>query len=214
MAFLDFVNNTQYKTVNSEQDLAELLLADLIDLKEVYFVEQRVLKDTIEAQDRLNKGYVSMDKAAENQDFVYLLESQSRKEISQTVKGDFLPVEDVQIIGKRYGADYILHGTMDFLGSQKEIKTDLVPLLGVEKTKFKIIAVGTLRVIDARNGEVVWVCRDKGISIDRHYSSDKLSIGYTSFSEPQVTEALIDLSKNLAKNMKKSIKDKKLALKK
>lgn len=213
MAFVNFVNNTQFKQMAPEKIFSELLMSELINFQEIYFVEQNILNESLEAQDRLNKGSASMEKAAESGDFAYLIESQERKEVSQTVKGDFLPLDDVKFIGEKYGVDYILHGTFDFIGAKKEIKTDLVPIIGVEKLKFSILALGTVRIIDVSNGEVVWVYRDKGIANDRYYSSKIVKYGTKDFNTAMVDEAMLKMTQNIAQKLNACLKDKSLILK-
>lgn len=212
LAFLNFVNKTQYKQMAPEKIFSELLLSELVNFQEIYIVEQRILDESLEAQNRLNKSSSSMEKATDSGDFAFLIESQQRKEVSQTVKGDFLPLEDIKFLGEKYGVDYILHGTFDFIGSKKEIKTDLVPIIGVEKTKFSVLALGTVRIIDVSNGEVVWAYRDKGVANDRYYSSNAAKYGTTGFNTAMIDEAMTKMTQNIAKQLNACLKDKSLVL--
>lgn len=214
VAFLKFVDKTPYTKLNTGNIVSELLLNELIGFESINIVEHGIIQEALEVENRLNKDQTSMSAAAENNNFAFLLESQNRKAISETVQGDFLPVDDIKFIGDKYGADYILHGTIDYLGSRKEIKTDWVPIVGLEKTNFVLDITSTVRLINIKTGEVVWVHKEKNTSKDRKFDIGSLSAGADKLNATLYDELLAKVSQNMAKALSKDIKSKKLVLRK
>lgn len=214
VAFLRFVDNTKYTNIHTGAIVSELLLTDLIDNPYIKIIEHGVMNDAIEAEGKLNNDALLADNAAENEDFAYLIEAQQRKDISKTVRGDFLPIEDVQVLGNKYGADYILHGTIDYLGTSETINSDLVSVIGLEKTTFSLIVVATVRLIDTQTGEVIWAYRKQGASKDKKYDTSIISIGVKGFNATLFDEAIEKLSKCFAEQLQKDLETKKLILKK
>lgn len=214
IAFLQFVDNTQYSQLNTRNVLSELLLNELIELDDINIVEHGVIKEALEEEKYLNNDNTLMNNAAENGDFAFLLENQKHFNIDSTNPGDFIPLDSVKRIGDKYCADYLLHGTINKLGTEEEIHTELMPIFGLQKVKLYLTAEATVRLIEVKTGRVVWICKSIGVGKERKYDAGIISAGVDGFSATMYDEALADSARNIAKELNKAIEEKRLILRK
>lgn len=214
IAFLQFVDNTQYSQLNTRNVFSELLLNELVELNDINIVEHGVINEALEEEKYLNNDNTLMNNAAENGDFAFLLENQRHFNIYSTKPGDFIPLDSVKRIGNKYCADYLLHGTIDKLGTEEEIHTEFMPIFGLQKVKLYLTATTTVRLVEVKTGKVVWICKSIGVAKDRKYDAGIFSAGADGFSATMYDEALADSARNLAKELNNAIEKKQLILRK
>lgn len=212
IAFLQFVDNTQYSKLNTKDIVSELLLNELVELDGINIVEHGVIQEALEEEKYLNKDSSIMENAAESGDFAALIENQNIVDISYTKPGDFLPLDSVKLIGDKYFADYILHGAINYLGTEEEVNSDLMPIIGLQKIKFSLAATIVVRLVDVQTGQVVWICKSTGVGKSRRYDAGFIHAGASGFNAAMYDEALAVAAQNVAKELEASIKNKKLIL--
>lgn len=214
IAFLQFVDNTQYSQLNTRNVFSELLLNELIELNDINIVEHGVINEALEEEKYLNNDNTLMNNAAENGDFAFLLENQRHFNIYSTKLGDFIPLDSAKRIGEKYCADYLLHGTIDNLGTEEEINTELMPIIGLKKVDYYLTATATVRLVEVETGKVIWLCKSCGVAKDRKYDAEIISAGADGFNATMYDKALAESAHNIAKELDKFIKDKRVVLRK
>lgn len=213
VAFLQFVDRTPYQQLNTGNVVSELLLNELIGLDEINIVEHGIIKEALEEEKNLNNNSSRRAEAAEKGDFAMLLENQRQFNIGSTKVGDLIPLNSVKRIGDKYGADYLLHGTIFKLGTEEE--TEVVPVFwGIQKTKLYLTATAIVRLVEVETGQVVWIYQGTGKAVDRKYDAAIVSAGAEGFNATMYDKALAECAQVIAKELDKNIKGKRLVLKK
>lgn len=211
IVFLSFSNNTKFPNINSQEILSEYLFSRMIDLQEFQVIEHSDDAEVEEIEQRFNINQDKIEEAASNNDFSYLYSAYDNN-INQKQVGQSLPARDIQLIASKYNADYILHGSVDYLGTDVEVDTSLVRVIGIEKTKPYLIAVATVRIIDALDGRVIWTCVTYGKSKDHLYSYKGFSAGTGELHEQLFYDAIDKTSENIVGQLEQDLQSKRLQL--
>ena len=213
VVFLTFSDNTEYKQIKSHEILSEYLLSRMCELSNFNVMEQGVDIEVFEIEKKLNVDNDNIKEAKEKDDFEFLMNAHENS-IHKKQAGQFLPEEFITKIGKKYNADYIFHGSVEYLGADVEVDTSLVPIIGVEKTKPYLIAVAFVRLIDATNGQVVWTCQAFGKAKDHLYTGKGIRLGTGELNSQLFYEAIDKTSEEIIKLLQKDLKKGRLVLKK
>ncbi len=165
---LRFVDNTQYSKINTAKMASELLLTELFDCQYLALVERYPVEEALNAEDRMNVTEEKKWEAVDNQDFEYLFQMKEN-DMNKKGRGDFVPKEVTKVIGEKYHAEYLVHGTIEFLGTGIATDETLKYFTGISRTTPYLTAGIAVRLIHANTGEVVWAKRIRGISKDSYF---------------------------------------------
>lgn len=168
VVFLKFADNTKYTEINTAGMTSELLLTELADCKYIALVERFPVEDAFAAERRMNATEEVQHEVIGKQDFRFVFNVRDR---NMNIKrcGDFLPSEDTKVIGEKYKANYLLHGAIEFLGTDIITDEGLKYYTGISRTTPYLTAIITVRLIHAKTGEVVWAKSIRGVSKDNYF---------------------------------------------
>lgn len=173
---LGFVDNTLYSEINTAKMAGELLLTELFDCKYLALVERFPIEAELNAEDRLNVTEEKKWEAVDNQDFGYLFQMKDR-DMNKKGCGDFVPKEETRVIGDKYKADYLVHGTVEFLGTGVATDENLKYFTGISRTTPYLSAGIAVRLIQANTGQVVWAKSIRGVSKDNYIEYKGIGAG-------------------------------------
>ncbi len=173
---LRFVDNTQYSEINTAKMAAELLLTELFDCQYLALAERFPVEAALNAEDRMNVTVEKEWEAVDNQDFDYLFQMKER-DMNKKGCGDFVPKEETKVIGDKYKADYLVHGTVEFLGTGVATDENLKYFTGISRTTPYLSAGIAVRLIQANTGEVVWAKSIRGVSKDNYIEYKGIGAG-------------------------------------
>ena len=173
---LRFVDNTQFSEINTAKMAGELLLTELFDCKYLVLMERFPVDSALNAEDRINVTDEKEWEAVDNQDFDYLFQTKERN-MNKKGCGDFVSKEETNVIGEKYHADYLLHGTIEFLGASVATDEILKYFTGISRTTPYLTAGIAVRLIHANTGEVVWAKRVRAISKDNYFEYKGIGSG-------------------------------------
>lgn len=173
---LQFVDNTQYDEINTAKMAAELLLTELFDCEYLALMERFPVEGVQKAENRLNGTEEAKWDAVANDDFEYLFRMKERKMKTKGL-GDFVEKEETKVIGEKYHADYLIHGTVEFLGTGVATDQTLKYFTGISRNTPYLTAGIAVRLIHANTGKVVWAKRINGISKDNYYEYQGIGAG-------------------------------------
>lgn len=212
MVFLRFTDNTPYREMETSYIMDDLLLDRLLSIEAFCIMERSAAEDVLKIEDRLNVTDAGLDKAVAANDFSYIFNA-SNNDLTVKNEGEFIDSEITGNIGKKHHADYILHGSIDYLG--KNSKTIMVPLhsFSFESSTPYLEAVVTIRIIKASTGEVVWVKKEKGVSKDSLVKFRNASWGTGDFYNLLFYEALDKISQKISKALIEDLQSQQLILK-
>lgn len=165
---LRFVDNTQYSEINTAKMATELFLTELFDCQYLALVERYHVEEALNAENRMNITEDKKWEAVDGQDFDYLFQMKEN-DMNKKSRGDFVPKEETKVIGEKYHADYLVHGTIEFLGTGIASDETLKYFTGISRTTPYLTARIVVRLIHANTGEIVWAKRISGISKDNYY---------------------------------------------
>lgn len=211
IVFMTFSDNTAYKKINSPQIFSEYLLSDILDLEEINLVEHSYDENALKLEKRLTSDESIAKEAIAQNDFASMF-TLGENDINQKSVGDRVALGDVQLIGRKYDAGYILHGSVDSLGSG--IKETSALSIGVTERNPYIEAVVTARIVDTQDGKVIWFKSVKGVGKDSYISTKHISAGTSELNSELFYEALEKASKKLVKELAKDLEKGKLKLRK
>lgn len=174
--FLKFADNTKYTEINTASMTSELLLTELTECKYISLVERFPIVDAINAEKKMNATEEAQHEAIEKQDFGFVFNVEERSMNSKR-RGDSLPSDDTRLIGEKYKANYLLHGAIEFLGTDIITDEGLKYYTGISRTTLYLTAIITVRLIHANTGEVVWAKSIRGISKDNFFEYQGIGVG-------------------------------------
>lgn len=120
MVFLTFSDSTPYSEMKTNEIIDDYLLEELLNLKNVRVMERRVIKEALDAERKLSLSAKDVDEVVANNDFATVFAAADNN-LNEKIRGDYVPVKQTKLIGQKYHADYILHGTIEYLGKGKTI---------------------------------------------------------------------------------------------
>jgi len=216
---ITFADRTPYGELHANQIIEQSMLENLMYLPQLSLMEHHALQETLTAEQSLNKPLGSVSETVETGDFQKALEA-TKNGIGRKGAGETVSPAKTRMLGKKYHADYLIHGTIDYLG--KNHHETMIPLPG---SLFSINnpvmeALVTIRIIRADTGRIIWRRQEKGISKDsllRYKGMKKgkntdVTVGTKEFNNKMFIEAMEKISVKIVKAMKQDILDKKLVL--
>ena len=207
IVFLSFEDNTPYSQMKTNEIIEEYLLEKLLDINSVQVMERMVVKEALDAERKLTISFQDIDEVVANNDFASVFAA-SENDLSNKTKSEHVSSKQTRIIGEKYHADYILHGTIDYLGKGKSYMMVPLPKFTVSSENPYLEAWVTVRLIKAETGEIVWRRKEKGVSKDSLYGIKGFTFGTGEFSNQLFVEAMKKISKKVAKDLSLDIERK------
>ena len=157
---LEYADETIYKDIDSAEIMSSIVLEKMVD-KGYSFVE----------------GQSSPEEA---QLFGYFLQTGSDitgVRLCNANEGDILDVELTSAIGQKYGADYLVYGTVNALGRMSD--SDGGQLLGISYnlSESGLCAVLTLRIVEAATGKVIFKSKESASAKNQALGVGALKLG-------------------------------------
>lgn len=202
VVLLKFNNNTPYTEMKIEEIFQDLLLEQLTNLDNVILMERSAIDDSMENQVVGEK--MSISKAIDTSDFSYIL-SISENDITSKKQGENISATYAKAIGEKHHAEYLLHGTINYLGqSEKRI---ILPLseLKFDSSTPKVEANVTVRIIRAYDGRIIWNRDFNSVSTERFFKFNELGYGSADFNNKMFIEVLEKISKKAVKELKEDL---------
>ena len=215
LVFLSFSDTTPYSEMKTNEIIDDYLLEELLNIPFIHVMERRVIKEALDAERKLVLTDKDIKNVVATNDFATVFAA-AENDLNSKKKGDSIPAEVTRVIGSRYHADYILHGTIDYLGKGKNFMMVPLPNFALSSVNPYLEAWVTLRLIEAKTGRVLWCRKEKGISKDSLYGIMKgtqgVSFGTSEFSNQFFVEAMKKVSKKFAKSFANDLETGKLIL--
>lgn len=117
-------------------------------------MERRVIKEALDAERKLSLSAKDVDEVVANNDFATVFAAADNN-LNEKIRGDYVPVKQTKLIGQKYHADYILHGTIEYLGKGKNYMMVPLPQFMVSSVNPYLEAWVTVRLIDAQSGKIL-----------------------------------------------------------
>lgn len=171
---LEYADETIYKDIDSAEIMSGIVMEKMVD-KGYAFVEgqhspeeAQLIGDSKEIPEELDM------------DFGYFLQTGSDitgVRLCNANEGDILDVELTSAIGQKYGADYLVYGTVNALGRMSD--SDGGQLLGISYnlSESGLYAVLTLRIVEVATGKVVFMSKETASAKNQSLSAGALKLG-------------------------------------
>lgn len=171
---LEYDDETIYKDIDSDEIMSSIVLEKMVD-KGFVFVEgqaspeeAQLIGDTQDVPDELDM------------DFGYFLQTGSDVagvRLCNAKEGDILDVELTKAIGQRYGADYLVYGTVNALGTMSD--SDGGQLFGISYnlSESGLYAMLTLRIVEAATGKVIFMSKESASAKNQALATGVLKLG-------------------------------------
>lgn len=198
---LQFDDNTPYKEWQTAEVMSEILLADLIDFPNVELMERKAIKETIAAEQSFNSSSaVDISSAIQEGNFDAFYDGVAGQASLQKV-GDKLNADKTSYLGREHHADYLLHGSIDYLGTGESSFMSPFPQYDFSYKAPSLDAVVTIRLIKAETGAIIWLTQKRGVSKESLWKYHGLAIGSDELNNQLFVEALEKISKKVMKQM-------------
>lgn len=206
MVVLKFDDNTPYKTWNTAEVMEDLLISGLVDFPGIVLVERKYSKKALAIEQSFNgmsiKDINTLDDGVNKFDAIY---DNVVGQASVQKTGDILNLESSQYLGKFYEADYLLHGTIDYLGTSESSFMSPIPKYDFSYKAPCLDAVVTIRIIRAQTGKVVWLLQERGSSKESLWKYRGVTIGSDELNNQLFVEALTKIDKKVLHKLEKDI---------
>lgn len=171
---LEYADETIYKDIDSAEIMSSIVLEKMVD-KGFVFVEgqaspeeAQLIGDTQDVPDELDM------------DFGYFLQTGSDVagvRLCNAKEGDILDVELTKAIGQRYGADYLVYGTVNALGTMSD--SDGGQLFGISYnlSESGLYAMLTLRIVETATGKVIFMSKESASVKNQALATGVLKLG-------------------------------------
>ena len=216
---ISFADRTPYGELHANQVIEQSILENLMYLPQLTLMEHYALQETLIAEQELNNPLGSVSRMVETNDFRKALDA-TKNGIGRKRKGESVSPVKTRMIGNKYHADYLIHGTIDYLGKNRH--ETMVPLPGLlfSIDNPRIEALVTVRIIHADTGKIIWSKQENGVSQDslirlKMMKKDKtqdMSFGTKEFNNKMFQEAMEKISVKIVKAVRQDMIDKKLVL--
>lgn len=218
LVMLAHTNNTGKNSLEIGSYVDDIMLTRVVssNLFEVY--ERKPIKEIIEAEDKLVVTKDEFKEALKANSFTAAFFN-SRNDLCNKKKGDYVNPENTSRIGQNHNVKYLFHCTLDNIGTSKteqqlafkEINALFYANTGdkllirdnIDVIKQNLQFIATFRLIKADNGEIVWLCSENTIAKDY-----KVNYKYINFEENSDVDALyVACVKTLTEKVLKRLKD-------
>lgn len=201
---IKFNDNTSYKSFKTNEIFSNIILDGLLSLDNIYLVDRMVTNDVLAMEDDVVCSDEKIDEAVKNKDFNSIFNA-SKSDVAFKRQGDYLPVDKTSKLGMRYGASYIVHGSVDFIGGNERSRTVAWNGVSLGHSSKSVEMLATLRIIEAKTGMIIWQRRVKEKTKDKYEVIDKLSFGTKEFSDRLFYEVVEDISSKFIRSLKKDL---------
>ena len=202
MVVLSFDDNTPYKSWHTAEVMEDLLLSDIINFPDIDLMERNTVKEVLTAEQSLNGS--NMDNLAATDDFDIIYDNVAGQAC--------LNQEKTKYLGEVHHAKYLLHGSIDYLGTGESSFMLPFPKYDFSYKAPYLDAVVTIRLIKADTGEVVWLAQKRGASKESLWKYKGVAIGSDELNNQLFVEALEKIGKKVLKQMAEDIRLGKLKL--
>lgn len=203
MVVLSFDDNTPYKSWQTAEVMEEFLLSDIMDFPEIYLVERSTVKEAIIAEQSLNGS--NADNIVDTDDFDAIYDGVAGQACLQRI-GDKVNPDKTKYLGKAHHAEYLLHGSIDYLGTGESSFMSPFPAYDFSYKAPYLDAVVTILLIKADTGEVIWLTQQRGASKESLWKYKGVAIGSDELNNQLFVEALEKISKKVMKQMSEDMK--------
>ncbi len=200
LVFLTFSDTTPYSEMKTNEVIDDFLLEELLKLNSVRVMERRVVKEALDAERQLSLSEKDVKAVVAANDFSTVFAA-AENDLNSKTKGDSIPAKNTKVIGDKYHVNYILHGTIDYLGKGKNFMMVPLPHFFVSSINPYLEARVTLRLIEAQTGRIVWSHKERGVSRDSLYNLKDFTFGTGEFSNQLFVEAMKKISKKFAESL-------------
>ena len=176
--------------------MGEMLISYVIGLSDIELMEHSLVKEAIIAEESLNGKEID----GFSDDFDQIYDNVIGQASIQKV-GDKINPEKCRYLGELHHADYLLHGSIDYLGTGESSFMSPLPIYNFSYKAPSLEAVVTVRLIKANTGEVIWLTQKRGVSKESLWKYRGLSIGSDELNDQLFLEALEKISKKVIKQM-------------
>ena len=216
---ISFADRTSSAELHASEIIEQSILANLMEVPQIALMEHYALPDTMALESEINNPLESISKIVENNDFQRVLQA-TKNDIRRKHTGNLVSPAKTQAIGERYHADYLIHGTIDYLGKERKETTIPIPGAVFNFNSPYLEALVTIRIIRADTGRIVWCKQEKGVSKEgllryKDMKPDKTNdviIGSKDSYDTMFMEAMEKIGVKIVKALKQDILDKKLIL--
>ena len=203
MVVLSFDDNTPYKSWQTAEVMEDVLLSDIMDFPNLYLVERSTVKEAVIAEQSLNG--TSVDNIVGSDDFDAIYDGVAGQACLQRI-GDKVNPDKTKYLGEAHHAEYLLHGSIDYLGTGESSFMSPFPAYDFSYKAPYLDAVVTIRLIKADTGEVVWLTQQRGASKESLWKYKGVAIGSDELNNQLFVEALEKISKKVMKQMSEDMK--------
>lgn len=204
MVVLSFDDNTPYKSWQTAGVIEELLLSDIMNLPDIDLMERSTVKEAVIAEQSLNG--TSVDNIVCSDDFDAIYDGVAGQACLQRI-GDKVNPDKTKYLGKAHHAEYLLHGSIDYLGTGESSFMSPFPAYDFSYKAPYLDAVVTIRLIKADTGEIIWLTQKRGASKESLWKYKGVAIGSDELNNQLFVEALEKVSKKVMKQMSEDIEN-------
>lgn len=201
LVVLQFDDNTPYKEWQTADVMSEILLADLIDFPNIDLMERNAVRETKAAEQSFNSSSVADISTAIKAGNLNAFYDGVAGQASLQKVGDKLNAEKTSYLGKVHHANYLLHGSIDYLGTGESSFMSPLPQYDFSYKAPSLDAVVTIRLIRAQTGEIIWLTQKRGASKESLWKYHGIAIGSDELNNQLFVEALEKISKKVIKQM-------------
>ena len=174
-----------------------------MDFPNLYLVERSTVKEAIIAEQSLNGS--NADNIVGSDDFDAIYDGVAGQACLQRI-GDKVNPDKTKYLGEAHHAEYLLHGSIDYLGTGESSFMSPFPAYDFSYRAPYLDAVVTIRLIKADTGEVVWLTQQRGASKESLWKYKGVAIGSDELNNQLFVEALEKISKKVMKQMSEDMK--------
>ena len=213
MVVLKFDDNTPYESWKTADVMEELIISDLVDFPSIMLVERKESKETIVIEHIFTGTDISPDRVLNlNNNDIDVIYDNVVGQVSVHRKGDIVNLEYSQYLGRFYQVKYLMHGTIDYLGTSESSFMSPIPKYDFSYKAPCLDAVVTVRIIESQTGRVVWLCQERGSSKESLWKYQGVEIGSGELNSQLFVEALTKIDKKILKRLDYDLKNGSLKL--
>lgn len=198
VVILSFDDNTPYKSWHTAEVMEEFLLSDIMNFPKLYLVERSTVKEAIIAEQSLNGS--NAENIIDTDDFDAIYDGVAGQACLQRI-GDKVNPDKTKYLGEAHHAEYLLHGSIDYLGTGESSFMSSLPQYDFSYKAPSLDAVVTIRLIRAQTGEIIWLTQKRGVSKESLWKYHGVAIGSDELNNQLFVEALEKISKKVMKQM-------------
>ncbi|MBQ6743401.1 MAG: hypothetical protein IJR05_01425 [Acidaminococcaceae bacterium] len=213
---LSFADYTHYdKKMMNKKIMEDKLLEELMYMPEFSIMEHFPVQEALDAEEKFNNPLGAVSKIVDKTDYEAAFEVPDN-DIDSKKEGDVLSPAKTRMIGNKYNADYLVHGTINYM--EKNSKETFIPLKNSSLTITNpyLETLVTVRIIKADTGKIVWRRQETAISKENlwEYKDAKRNgkVGSGKFNDTMFDKALQKASVKIAKALREDIDAKKVIL--